>query len=398
MIILGAMSGTSTDGIDVAALEVIGGRFHYIDMCSQVFPPDLRNSLLQLQQVPWNPVFSAEQDNSAIPDVLTELLHTRHALSEAYVSACQALLSQLSLDPSKVSAVGVHGQTLRHRPDLGFTYQMIDPALVAARLGINVVSDFRSKDVALGGQGAPLVPAFHEAWVRSAGVNGDVAVLNLGGFSNLTVLTANDLKNRVVGGDCGPANVWMDHVMRQTTGLHFDDGGDYARAGHVNSILLAELMSHPFFGKTWPKSTGRDDFTIQKLDTAIQTASKIQGRILSPRDVMRTLVELCAQSVFDCLKPYPIQSLWVCGGGAFNSFLLERIQFLLDDSSLSKGGATANKVKVVRTDELGLPVMAVEAVAFAWLAAQFLNHAAGNCVGVTGASRPAVLGSLTYFA
>ncbi|MDH4395900.1 MAG: anhydro-N-acetylmuramic acid kinase [Limnobacter sp.] len=394
MIILGAMSGTSTDGIDVAALELIEGRFRYLGMYSEGFNPQLQAALLKLQELPWLPCGQSISNTVKPEDGLTNLLLTRKALSEAYVSACEGLLNGLSLDRSKVAAVGVHGQTLRHRPDLGFTYQMIDPAWVASQLGVDVVSDFRSKDVALGGQGAPLVPAFHQAWLRSHGIQGDAAVLNLGGFSNLTVLTTVDSISHIVGGDCGPANVWMDYVMRQHFGQPFDENGQCARSGQVNVSLLGELMSHPFFGKAWPKSTGRDDFTLQRLDEAIQAAaSSTNGGVCSPQDVMRTLLELCAQTVVDCLKPYSMGSLWVCGGGAYNSFLLERIQALLQANTQPTG---VQKTVVARMDDLGLPVMAVEAAAFAWLAAQFLNRSAGNSVGVTGASRPAVLGSLTY--
>lgn len=394
MITLGAMSGTSTDGIDVAALEFIEGRFHYLGMVSEVFSPDLRDSLLKFQQVPL--AFSANSQLGP-SDVLTELLQVRRSLSQAYTSACDALLSKLEIDSSQVAGVGVHGQTLRHRPDLGFTYQTIDPALIASRLGIHVVSDFRAKDVALGGQGAPLVPGFHEAWVRGSGRGSgrlsDQAVLNLGGFSNLTVLKTSEDPHRVIGGDCGPANVWMDHVMRQYFGQHFDSAGDVARQGQLNPTLFKTLHSHPFFAKSWPKSTGRDDFSMDVLDQALDSTVRAQGSPISPIDLMRTLLELCARTVVDCLKPYSIDALWVCGGGAFNVFLLERIQALLNEGS---HGVT-QPVQVKTTEDLGLPVMAVEAAAFAWLAAQFLNRLPGNCVGVTGASRPAILGSITYF-
>lgn len=390
MITLGAMSGTSTDGIDVAALELIEGRFHYLGMVSEEFTPELRSNLLRFQQVPWQPVPQGNVSSTLQADALTELLLTRKALSEAYVSASKALLGQLSLDPSQVSVVGVHGQTLRHRPDLGFTYQMIDPALIATGLGIDVVSDLRSKDVALGGQGAPLVPAFHEAWLHGAGMkpgpDEGLAVLNLGGFSNLTVLTAGGMPYPVIGGDCGPANVWMDHVMRRHCDQLFDAQGQFARQGQLNLVLLNQLQSHPFFDRVWPKSTGRDDFTIDTLDRAVAATANIQGAQPSPADLMRTLVELCAKSVVSCLKPYEVRALWVCGGGALNLFLLERIQALLDE-----------RVRVGTTSQLGLPVMSVEAAAFAWLAAQFLHRLPGNCVGVTGASRPTVLGSLTCF-
>lgn len=390
MITLGAMSGTSTDGIDVAALELIEGRFHYLGMVSELFSPDLRDSLLKFQQVPL--AFAADSKPGP-SDVLTELLLVRKSLSQAYTSACEALLSHLGIEPSKVAGVGVHGQTLRHRPDLGFTYQTIDPALIASRLGIHVVSDFRSKDIALGGQGAPLVPGFHEAWIRGSGREGEEAVLNLGGFSNLTVLKASGEPHQVIGGDCGPANVWMDHVMRQEFGRQFDTAGDVARQGQVNPTLFKILHSHPFFAKSWPKSTGRDDFSMDVLDQALDSAVREQGCPISPIDLMRTLLELCARTVVDCLKPYSIDALWVCGGGAFNLFLLDRIQALLNEGS----HGLVQPVQVKTTEDLGLPVMAVEAAAFAWLAAQFLNRLPGNCVGVTGASRPAILGSITYF-
>lgn len=390
MITLGAMSGTSTDGIDVAALELIEGRFHYLGMVSQMFPPELRSSLLRFQQVPLAITPASAEGPS---DVLTELLQVRKALSQAYVFACETLLLQLRMDPSAVACVGVHGQTLRHRPDLGFTYQTIDPALIASRLSIHVVSDFRAKDVALGGQGAPLVPGFHEAWIRGSAREGNQAVLNLGGFSNLTLLTASGNPYRVIGGDCGPANVWMDHVMRQNFNRDFDPSGEVARRGQVDPMLLKVLRSHPFFAKSWPKSTGRDDFSVEVLEQAIESTVRTQGCQISPEDLMRTLLELCAHTVVDCLRPHSIEFLWVCGGGALNVFLLERIQTLLDESS----SELAHQVRVKTTEDLGLPVMAVEAAAFAWLAAQFMSRSPSNCVGVTGASRPAILGSITYF-
>lgn len=370
MITLGAMSGTSTDGIDVAALDWIGGRFRFLGLHSAPFPDNLKNPLLNLQELPWVPV-------QADIDPLTFLFQTRRELSLAYANASRTLMESLGLKPSDVRAIGVHGQTLRHRPDLGFTYQMIDPALLASALGVDVVSDFRAKDVALGGQGAPLVPAFHEALLQQGSAVSGCAVLNLGGFANVTLLRPEG----VLGGDCGPANVLMDQWVRTHFAQDWDHEGKIARSGQVIEPLLSLMLAHPFFQRSWPKSTGRDEFTPVWLQSCLDQAGCTRS---NPRDVLCTLTELTAQSVAECLRQATLSDLWVCGGGVFNTFLMERLRACMGPA-----------VRVGSSKAIGMEPMAMEASAFAWLAARHVQGLPGNCIGVTGASRAAVLGSLS---
>ncbi|HEX4879136.1 MAG TPA: anhydro-N-acetylmuramic acid kinase, partial [Limnobacter sp.] len=272
------MSGTSTDGIDVAGLHIDAqnGSLRFLGHRSESFDEDLRRSLLNLQQIP--PRFSPDQDPLAL------MLESRRRLSLAYASAVRGLLGDLGLEAQDVHVLGAHGQTLRHRPDLGYTYQMLDAALLAVETGIDVVADMRSKDVALGGQGAPLVPAFHQAWLLSKGIGDRCAVLNLGGFSNLTVLQGQ--QGAVLGGDCGPANCLMDWWSQSRFGLDYDDGGNIAASGRLNEPLLIELLQHPFVQRAWPKSTGRDDFNgAWVMDCIARCPSQP-----SDEDVMTTLM------------------------------------------------------------------------------------------------------------
>lgn len=372
MIVLGAMSGTSTDGVDVAALSVLpDGEMRYLGMHSLVFDAKLRTELLRLQGLLGQ--FLPDEDP------LFVMLKARRQLSMVYAQAAQILMQQLNLKTGDVSALGAHGQTLRHRPDLGFTYQMLDASLLAVESGCTVVHDFRSKDVALGGQGAPLVPAFHRAWLASHGFGASSAVLNLGGFSNLTVL--GDDSSNVFGGDCGPANCLMDWWAQQHFGLSMDEGGAIASQGTVNALLLDVMLQHPFFSKTWPKSTGRDDFTVTWLDQCLR---QVSGH-LAAEDVMATLLALSVEVIVACL-PANTRQVFVCGGGAYNPAFVAALN------------QAASFAQFSRMDDLGLPAQAVEACAFAWMTAQTLQTKSSNCIAVTGASRPAVLGSIQHFA
>jgi anhydro-N-acetylmuramic acid kinase len=371
MIVLGAMSGTSTDGVDVAALSVSPeGEMAYLGLHSMPFDEALRADLLRLQHL--HTVYQPDEDP------LLLMLQARRQLSEVYAQAVDALMRQLDLKADGVNALGAHGQTLRHRPDLGFTYQMLDASLLAVKLGLTVVHDFRAKDVALGGQGAPLVPAFHQAWLASKGFDSHCAVLNLGGFSNLTVLHGG--ASSVLGGDCGPANCLMDWWASERFGLPMDEGGEIAAKGMVSQTLLTCLLAHPFFAKAWPKSTGRDDFTAAWLE---QCLSQV-GHGLADADVMATLLALSV-AVIQASLPVDIRQVFICGGGAYNP------------SFVSALGQALPSVRFSLMDDLGLPAQAVEACAFAWMAAQTVQGQASNCIGVTGASRPAVLGSVQHF-
>ncbi|HEX4917819.1 MAG TPA: anhydro-N-acetylmuramic acid kinase [Limnobacter sp.] len=369
MIILGAMSGTSTDGVDVAALHAdpSNGGLRFISHRSESFDGALRQRLLDLQQVPF--ISKPGEDQLGL------MLACRRDLTLAYAESVRALMSDLGIEPQEIRVLGAHGQTLRHRPDLGFTYQMLDGALLAVQTGLDVVCDMRSKDVALGGQGAPLVPSFHQAWLASKGFSTRSAVLNLGGFSNLTVL--QDAESPVLGGDCGPANCLMDLWAKEKFGLDFDEGGSIAASGQVDERLLATLLTHPFFDRSWPKSTGRDDFNFNWLKACLAQ----YGHAVSNQDVMATLMAMAVEVVKACLPNF-VDRLFVCGGGAHNEVFVAQLALSLAP------------VQVSPIEDLGLPAQAVEAAAFSWLAMQSVLRLPANCPSVTGASRSAVLGAL----
>lgn len=369
MIAFGAMSGTSTDGVDVAAIQIDphSSETRFLGACSLDFPHALRQTLLALQQIP--PQFDPQSDPIGI------LLEARHALTQLYATCTQQLLDELGLDASDVQVLGAHGQTLRHRPELGYTYQMLDGALLAHALGMNVVNDFRSADIALAGQGAPLVPAFHQAWLNGRGIHDRTAVLNLGGFSNLTVLNGAD--QPLTGGDCGPANCLMDLWAQRVFKRPMDLDGEIASLGNPDPELLDCLWQHPFFSLAWPKSTGRDAFNEQWFDDCLASAA----RGVSAEDVMATLLVLSVKSIQSSL-PASVEQVFVCGGGAKNSTLIAQLKF------------DCSPVDFLPIENLGLPTQAVEAAAFAWLAQQRLLGLPGNCPSVTGASQAAILGAL----
>ena len=368
MIALGAMSGTSTDGVDVAAVQIDSKTqdMRFLGVLSAEFPPALRETLLLLQEIP--PRFPSSSDQIAI------FLQARKDLTELYSGTVNELLSFLGLEPGDVRVLGAHGQTLRHRPDLGYTYQMLDGALLACRTVIDVVNDLRSKDVALGGQGAPLVPAFHLAWLNGKGIYDQTAVLNLGGFSNLTVL--NGQGQVLTGGDCGPANCLMDLWAQRAFSSPMDSDGEIAAMGSPDYTLLERFWTHPFFHQPWPKSTGRDDFSAQWFETCLADATD-----LSSEDIMATLLALAVRAVKSCL-PVLVEQVYVCGGGAKNSTFIHQLR------------CECAPADFLPIENLGLPAQAVEAAAFAWLGAQYVQAAPGNCPSVTGASRSAILGAL----
>ncbi|MCR2746308.1 anhydro-N-acetylmuramic acid kinase [Limnobacter parvus] len=369
MIALGAMSGTSTDGVDVAAIQVNSktSAMRFVGATSLEFPPKLRQTLLMLQQLP--PQFDSHSDP------LSVMLEARHELTLLYAQCARQLLAELGLEASDVQVLGAHGQTLRHRPELGYTYQMLDGALLANSVGIHVANDFRSADVALAGQGAPLVPAFHQAWLNGKGIHDRTAVLNLGGFSNLTVL--NGAVQPLTGGDCGPANCLMDMWAQRMFQIPMDIDGEIASMGNPSLDLLNCFWQHPFFSQEWPKSTGRDAFNLQWFDSCLAKTD----RNLPAEDVMATLLTLTVKSIQASLPP-GVEQVFVCGGGAKNSTLVSQLRF------------DCAPVDFLPIENLGLPTQAVEAAAFAWLAQQRVVGLPGNCPSVTGARKAAVLGAL----
>jgi anhydro-N-acetylmuramic acid kinase len=363
---VGLMSGTSLDGVDgvLVAFGANGTAFTVRGHVHRPYPPALARELLSL--------------NASGADELHRCALAANAVALAYADVVDALLRAHGTPAADVRALGSHGQTVRHRPGefdgTGYTVQLLNASLLAERTRIDVACDFRSRDVAAGGQGAPLVPAFHRHCFGRAGET--VAVLNLGGIANLTVVGPD---GATTGFDTGPANLLLDGWTARHHGAAFDAGGAWAARGTVQPALLARLCSEPFFAQPPPKSTGRDLFGMAWLDAHLAAAAPA-----APQDVQATLAELTASTVADAVRIHatPPRQLIVCGGGARNSDLLRRL------------AARLPSLDVVVSDALGLPCDQVEACAFAWLARALVEREAGNLPGVTGAAGPRVLGAL----
>ena len=356
---IGVMSGTSLDGLDIALIEQDAAikliATHYIPM-----PNSLRMELLGLCA-------------SGPDEIARSAMAQQHWVTLA-AQGIHALLDQHHLKPQDIRAIGSHGQTIRHEPARGFTVQIGNPALLTELTGITVVSDFRSRDVAAGGQGAPLVPAFHEALFDER--SGNRAVLNVGGFSNLSLIETD---KPVAGFDCGPGNVLLDAWIHQQRGEHFDREGQWAASGKVEPQLLNALLSDPFFLTKGPKSTGREVFNLGWLQ---QHLARLPA--FAPQDIQATLLELTALTIVESLQTaQPLtETLLVCGGGAHNSALMKRLAALLPSTQVSS------------TATHGVDPDWVEAMAFAWLAHCCLEGIAANRPSVTGARGLRVLGAI----
>ena len=362
---IGLMSGTSLDGVDGVLVDFSGPKMALAQHISAPLAPDLRAELLAL--------------NSPGPQELHRAALAANALARTYAQVVHDLLGSHT-PASQVRAIGAHGQTVRHRPGefdgTGYTLQLNNPALLAELTGIDVVADFRSRDVAAGGQGAPLVPAFHQSVFGCP--DETVAALNIGGISNLSILpTAH--AGPVTGFDCGPGNALMDAWCQQHTGQPFDRDGAWAASGQVIPALLQSLLQEPFLAAVPPKSTGRDLFNTAWLQQHLQGFASA-----APADVQATLTALTAQSCCDALLRFGAGSrrLVLCGGGAFNAELVRRLQQGLPG------------VRVESSAAHGLPPLEVEAAAFAWLAHRMLQRQSGSLASVTGARADRVLGAL----
>jgi anhydro-N-acetylmuramic acid kinase len=350
---IGLMSGTSVDAVDGALVDFSGSAPVTVGFESEPIPSALRATLLDLQR-PGDD----ELGRAALASI---------ELTKLYATVARRLSA-----PGRrgARAIGAHGQTVRHRPELGYTLQLIDGALLAELTGTDVVCDFRSADVAAGGQGAPLVPAFH------AGVFAHPsrrrAIVNVGGIANLTLLAPGEA---VRGFDSGPGNVLLDGWCESNTGERFDRDGRWAAGGSPDARLLDTLLAEPYFARAAPKSTGRDLFNVEWLRRALAQPRRAQ-------DVQATLVELTARTIADGARGFGAQEVFLCGGGANNGTLVARITALLAPARVSTTG------------ELGLDPQAVEATAFAWLASRRVSGLAGNLPAVTGARGPRLLGAL----
>ncbi|USZ15763.1 anhydro-N-acetylmuramic acid kinase [Moraxella sp. FZFQ2102] len=383
---IGMMSGTSLDGMDAVLCQFFddnnGRTVEIIGSHSLPFPDDLRAALLALttpnRVADWisahDFAFESELDVFGWASV-----YYGHFAAQVVIE----LLDKTGVSADEVSAIGCHGQTVRHRPQWAFSLQLLDPNVLAEQTGIAVVSDFRRRDMAVGGQGAPLVPAFHQAMF---GAVADIkAVLNLGGIANITVLD-HDGFGTPMGFDTGVANLLMDAWIARHTGRLYDKDGAWAASGAVIVPLLERLLTHPFFAKAAPKSTGREEFHLDWLDDNLLALSYNHPNLrYSPADVQATLAELTAiSSAREIARFGDTGVLLVCGGGARNGYLMSRL------------AAHLPMMTVMPTDSLGVDVSLVEGMAFAWLARQNILARTGNVPAVTGADKAVVLGQVCF--
>jgi anhydro-N-acetylmuramic acid kinase len=366
---VGVMSGTSLDGIDAVLAQFDGGGCRAVAAIHRPFPAALRTELLALQ--------------STGADELARAARAANALADAYADAISEVLAAGAVAPEDVLAAGVHGQTLRHCPEQGWTLQLNNAARVAERAGITVVADFRARDIAAGGQGAPLVPAFHAALFARDGA--DRIVVNIGGIGNITVLPAGGDPAAVRGFDTGPGNVLMDLWCARHRGADFDLDGAWARSGRVDETLLAVFRAEPYFAAPPPKSTGRDLFNAGWLAAMLARHAARGAPAIGSADVQATLLALTVRTIAAAALaalPSPGTEILVCGGGAKNAALMAALAAELAPRA------------VTTTASYGVAVDHVEALAFAWLARQALAGRPGNLPAVTGARGLRILGAI----
>lgn len=366
---LGAMSGTSADAVDVVAVDFSQPNPTLIAALSTPIPNKLRHSIHAICLPGDN-----EIDRMGMLD---------RELGLFFSQAINELIEKHQLDRAKITAIGSHGQTIRHRPpgtaEHPFTLQIGDPNLIAQTTGITTIGDFRRRDMAAGGHGAPLVPAFHQSVFYSS--TSDRAVVNIGGMANISWISAT---GATIGFDTGPGNTLMDAWILKHLNIPYDKDGAWAASGTLIPNLLDNLLAYDFFQASAPKSTGREMFNLAWLDSRLALSSCADH---SPEDIQATLAELTAISIAEEIKRLHNDTceVFTCGGGAFNGYLMSRLAALLPTCALAT------------TEQLGLAPQWVEAMAFAWLAKQTTEHKPGNLKAVTGASAPVILGGV-YFA
>lgn len=361
---IGLMSGTSADGIDAVLVDFKDTIPKLIATHYTPYSSTLRQKILDLCRPGNNEIHR-------LGELDIELAH-------AFATSVQTLLQQAGINSHSIKAIGSHGQTIRHSPDplQRYSLQIGDPNTIAACTGITTVADFRRKDIALGGQGAPLVPAFHHYLFADKTINR--AIVNIGGIANITLLIPQ--QHSIIGFDTGPGNGLLDEWIQQHQQKTHDASGAWAASGKIDQALLTSMLADDYFNLTPPKSTGREYFNTKWLQ---QHLSKLN---ISNTDVQTTLTELTAVTIINAIKAHmPTGEIYVCGGGAHNTYLLDRIQQL-----------AADQFKVMTTEKLGVHPDWVEAIAFAWLASQTVNQRAGNLPSVTGARQAAILGGLYY--
>lgn len=362
---IGLMSGTSADGVDAALVDFSKKRPQLIATHYMPYTDTIRNHIFALTQ---------KGDNE-----LSRMCELDVALGHAFADTVNQLIKQSGISPKKIKAIGSHGQTLRHFPKQGYTLQIGDPNIIAAKTHITTIADFRRRDIALGGQGAPLVPAFHQDLFSSSKINR--AIVNIGGIANITLLPKKK-NTSIIGFDTGPGNGLLDawiHLHRKTT---HDVRGEWGAQGILQKDLLDLMLKDRYFHQLPPKSTGRDYFNLLWIKESLHKIN----RTITAIDVQATLVEVTAMTILDAIRQHIDEGeILVCGGGAHNLYLMTRLQFL------AKPHFTLET-----TDKFGIAPDWIEAVAFAWLAKQTLNKKPGNIISVTGASNSTILGGIYY--
>lgn len=355
---VGVMSGTSLDGADAALVDFSSEVPRTLAFATIPFTRELRDRLLALS--------SPGEDSIELAGRVSL------ELADLYARAVDAVLAGAGVSRTDIAAIGCHGQTVRHRPDLGFTMQLNDPARIAEHAGIDVVADFRRRDMAAGGQGAPLVPAFHAAVFRHA--RRSRVVVNIGGIGNITWLPP---AGATLGFDCGPGNVLLDAWARRHLGKEYDEDGRWASRGTSDATLLGRLLEEPFFAAAPPKSTGRELFHLAWLEERLRAG-------FDPVDVQATLLDFTARSIVDAIDRFcpGTEEIYLAGGGARNAAMVKRI------TSLARGRPVAT------TDALGVLTGHVESMAFAWLAMKCVKREPVDLTAATGARAPRVLGAI----
>jgi anhydro-N-acetylmuramic acid kinase len=358
---IGLMSGTSIDAIDAALVELNSNQCKLIGHHSQPIPAELKESLLSLIE-PGN-------------DELARMMECDVELGKLFAEAANELIKKSNLSAKQIMAIGSHGQTLRHYPDKATTLQIGDANIIAQLTGITTVADFRRRDMASGGQGAPLVPAFHNVMFSDYGH--DQVIVNIGGIANITLLPAD---NKIISGyDTGPGNCLMDELALENLKLPYDRDGEWGASGHVHPGLLERMLNDLYFAKPTPKSTGREYFNKSWLDEILKSFPN-----LAAQDIQATLRELTAQTISDAINSSmpTVKRVLVCGGGVHNSALMKRLDELLVEQQVD-----STAIEDIDPEW-------IEAMAFAWLAKQTLENKPGNLPDVTGATQGVILGAI----
>ncbi len=359
LLIFGVMSGTSLDGIDIVLINQNNKNIKIIEFIHMPYNAKTRKEFLRLHS----------GKNS-------DLEHSiQMSLSHAKITAdgIKNILKKNKLKSKDIKCIGYHGQTIRHCPENGYSVQLGNANLLAELTNITVVSDFRNRDIVAGGQGAPLVPAFHNEFFSKK--NKNRIIINIGGISNITYLPVN---KKIIGFDCGPGNILLDHWIKIQHNKNFDNLGKWAKTGKLIEDLLLNFQKDPFFKKIPPKSTGRDLFNIDWLNN-------FNVKNYRAEDVQRTLLELSVVTINQAIKKFcsGVDEIYICGGGSKNKFLIERLEEI-------------TAVNIDTTDKLNIPSQQVEAIAFAWLAKKCIQKQYNNSPTITGSSGPRILGAIHY--